>query len=63
METVKTITSVTARAAAGAAAKSKAEHREKLSKAGAWRKAHPEGIITVNDPAVLYGLSVYEILN
>jgi hypothetical protein len=37
--------------------------KEKLSKAAQWRRANPNGIMEVNDPAVLYGLSVYEIYN
>jgi hypothetical protein len=41
----------------------KAEPQKKLSKLGEWRRAHPEGIMVVNDPAVLHGLSIYEIFN
>lgn len=41
----------------------KAEPQKKLSKLGEWMRAHPEGIMTVNDPAVLHGLNVYEIFN
>ena len=41
----------------------KAEPQKKLSKLGEWRRAHPEGIMVVNDPSVLHGLSVYEIFN
>lgn len=42
-------------------AKNKVAPKEKLSKLGQWRRAHPEGAIEVIDPAVLYGLSIYEI--
>ena len=39
------------------------EKPKKLSKLGQWRRDNPEGIMIVKDPAVLHGLSVYEILN
>jgi hypothetical protein len=56
--TAKTATKKTVLKIAGGITKPK-----KLSKLGEWRKANPEGIMIVNDSAVLHGLSVYEIFN
>ncbi|MDR0667614.1 MAG: hypothetical protein LBF90_03225 [Prevotellaceae bacterium] len=61
--TTKTTTKKTAKkATAKKTAKKKAAPKEKLSKAGKWMRAHPKGDMIINDPRVLTGVSILEIL-
>jgi hypothetical protein len=41
----------------------KAENPKKLSKLGEWMRAHPKGDMIINDERVLYGATIYEVLN